>query len=334
MKLSTDSLFLCSHKIKLKELLIHRDLQRLPEFKHAILTIGSFDGVHLGHQEIIRKMKNIAHAHGGETVIITFDPHPRITLNKDPDRLRLLTSLEEKSSLLNDYGVDHLVVIPFNKAFSVQSPETYIKDFLIKFIQPKVIVIGYDHRFGHNRAGNIATLYNYSDQYNYQVVEISKQSIDNITISSTKVREAILSGQVEQACEWLGHPYPLSGFVIHGQKLGTGIGFPTANIQVLARGKLIPSDGIYAVTGIIDGAERQGMLYIGTRPTLGSNQSRSIEVNFFNLNQNLYGKYIRLNIHAFIRSDKTFESIDALALQLTIDKKQTSAFFKQKIEKE
>lgn len=308
-------------------MIVHRDLQRLPAFKHAILTIGSFDGVHIGHQEIIRKMKTLASKIGGETVIITFDPHPRITLKKDADRLKLLTGLDEKVTLLEKYGVDHLIVTPFTKTFSTQSPEAYIRDFLVEHIRPKLIVIGYDHRFGYNRSGNIDTLRFFSSQYDYEVLEISKQSVESITISSTRIRDALLTGHVDLACNWLGHAYPLSGKVIHGQKLGSGLGFPTANIQVLSLAKLIPADGIYAVSLVIENVKKKGMLYIGSRRTVAPDQDRSIEVNIFDFEKNIYGKFIRLFIHSFIRKDEVFISMEALSEQLKQDRQNTLDYF-------
>ncbi len=247
-------------------MITHFQLDDLPPFRHAVLTIGSFDGVHRGHQQLLRRIRRMAEARGGESIVITFDPHPRSVLRPDDDSLRLLTTTEEKATYCAEQGIDHLVVVPFTEVFSQQSPAEYIEHFLVHYFSPERIVIGYDHHFGRDRAGNVEFLRYHAAEFGYEVVEIAAQEVNQITVSSTKIRSALREGQVVPARELLGRPYGLSGRVVMGQQIGRTMGYPTANLELLDRLKLIPANGIYAVRAWIGEAWHQGMLYIGDRP--------------------------------------------------------------------
>lgn len=299
------------------------NLEDLPEFKEAVLTIGSFDGVHCGHQKIIQKVKQLARKVGGESVIITFHPHPRLVVYPRDNSLRLITTIEEKVELFRQYGIDNLVVVPFTVAFSQQTADEYIQQFLVDRFHPRYIVIGYDHRFGLNRQGNIDYLKWHGKTLGYEVMEIEKQEIQDIAVSSTKVRQALDQGDVKAARELLGHPFLISGKVIHGQKIGNTIGFPTANLQVADRHKLIPPDGIYAVQVKIAESVFGGMLYIGHRPTLEQHDNKTIEVNIFDFSEDIYGQTVRIEFVDFIRHDMRFDNLEGLQTKLAEDKIQS-----------
>jgi riboflavin kinase/FMN adenylyltransferase len=302
---------------------IYRDLTQLPDFNNAVLTIGSFDGVHSGHQHIIEQLTNMAHKIGGETVLLTFYPHPRIELalqrGEKPD-VKLLTTLAEKASLLEKYGINHLVVIPFNKAFSELSPDAYIQDFLVNHFHPKCIVIGYDHRFGKGRVGDIDYLRKFESQYNYRLAEISPQEVDDIAVSSTKVRNAVSIGDVTLAQKLMGHPYRLSGKVIYGQQIGRTLGFPTANISVESPYKIIPPYGIYSVMVHHQSQDYKGMLYIGDRPSLDDGMQMSIEVHIFGFDKDIYHQELQVDFIDYLRADAKFENLAALKMQLEQDR--------------
>ena len=300
---------------------VYKDLAALPTFQNAVITIGSYDGVHAGHQAILQRINEIARNMGGESILITFHPHPRLVVRPN-DSLRLINTIDEKVALLKRYGVDNLVIVPFSKDFSQQTPEEYIEDFLVKKFQPKIIVIGYDHKFGKGRKGNIHLLKEYEEKHNFKVLEIQEQDVDNIIVSSTKIRNALQLGHIKQANEWLNHSFILSGEVIHGQRLGTEIGYPTANIDTKDKYKLIPPEGIYAVKVIYKNAIYRGMLYIGRRPTLNGIE-QSIEVNIFDFNEDIYGEHLQIEFIEHIREDKKFNSLEELQFQLAIDKKDT-----------
>ncbi|MDF1699342.1 MAG: bifunctional riboflavin kinase/FAD synthetase [Saprospiraceae bacterium] len=300
---------------------IFRDINDLPDFKNAVITIGSFDGVHRGHQKIIKRINHLAKEIEGESIIITFDPHPRKVIYPKDNSLELLNSLEEKIALCEKYGIDNLVIVPFSIEFSQQNPREYIEKFLIGLFSPKYIVIGYDHRFGLNREGNILLLQEYAEEYDFDVIQIKKQELEDITISSTKVRTALKSGNIEEANQFSNHSYSLKGKVVHGDKIGQSIGYPTANIAVFEEDKLIPANGVYGVICQIEGLEKRGMLYIGTRPTLEGNEPKlKIEVNLFDFNDSIYDKTIAVNFLFHIRGDEKFDSLNALKYQLSKDK--------------
>jgi riboflavin kinase/FMN adenylyltransferase len=301
---------------------IYRDLNAIPEFKNTVITIGSFDGVHPGHRHIIEQMKSYAHHINGETLLVTFYPHPRIALAEqkgvDPG-MKLLCQLDEKAAHLEQCGMNNLVVVPFTKNFSEQSPDEYIEDFLVRYFHPKVIVIGYDHRFGKGRIGDIEYLKKFQDKYGFIVIEISKQEVDGIAVSSSKIRTALEMGDVALADKLLGYPYAIQGTVVGGKQIGRTLGFPTANIYVHDKHKLIPPVGIYAVLINIDEQQYKGMLYIGSRPTLDEGLECAIEVHIFEFHDSIYDRTVKIDFIDFLRADEKFDSLDELKAQLQKD---------------
>lgn len=306
---------------------IYKDLNNLPEFKNAVLTIGSFDGVHIGHQQIIQQINDLASSIDGESVLITFDPHPRFVVGKKQGDLKLINTLKEKADLLEQCAVDVLVVVPFSKEFASQSPDAYIQDFLVAHFRPEIIAIGYDHKFGQNRVGDISYLKKFEDQHDFKVVEISKQEVADIAVSSTKVRKALMHGNVDQAEQLLGHPFGLRGTVVKGFQIGTTIGYPTANVEVNNPYKLIPPEGIYAVWVDSENHRYQGMLYIGNRPTIDHDLKQTIEVNIFDFDKDIYGKELNLEFIEYLRGDEKFTTIENLKKQLGKDKEATLKVF-------
>ena len=262
---------------------VHRDPNNLPKFINPVVTIGSFDGVHRAHLKILDRVLSLADEIDGESILVTFHPHPRKIIFPKDDTLQLLNTLEEKLFILKSIGLDHVVIVPFSVEFSQQNPREYIEKFLIDKFNPRYIVIGYDHRFGLNRGGNIELLKQYNEQFG--IIQIQRQELEDITISSTKIRNALNEGRIDTANSYLIRPYIIQGKVIHGDKIGKSIGYPTANINVDDKDKLIPKEGIYACYVVIENERYQGMLYIGNRPSLKSNvkPEKRIEVNIFNL---------------------------------------------------
>lgn len=299
---------------------IHKDIKNLPQFNNPIITIGSFDGVHYGHRKIIDRMVMLAKESNSVSVVITFYPHPRAILDNDKNSIKLLTTQEEKYTLLEKSGIDHLVEVPFTVEFSQWHPREYIEKFIVQRFHPSYIVIGYDHRFGLHRLGDIQLLKEYESTYNYTIIEIPKQESEEITISSSNIRKYIQEGQFEEARQLLQHPYLLTGKVIHGDKVGTKIGFPTANIKIANPAKLLPPKGVYAVQIDIEHVIFDGMLYIGTKPTITLQNEVNIEVNIFDFNQNIYDKNITVYVIKKIREDIKFDKIEDLIEQLKIDK--------------
>jgi riboflavin kinase / FMN adenylyltransferase len=322
---------------------VHSDINNLPVFKNAAITIGTFDGVHSGHLQIIKQLKKEAEINEGESVIITFHPHPRMVINSknaEQKSIQLLNTLPEKIELLGKQQIDHLVIVPFTQEFSNQSAEDYISKFLVSKFQPKTIITGYDHRFGKNRSGDYKMLEKFQEKFNYKVKEIPAHILDHITISSTRIRNALNSGEVAIANECLGYDYFFEGKVIEGNKLGRTLGFPTANLEIKHKNKLIPADGIYAVNvsigkenAIVDTfiAEsfHEGMMSIGIRPTIGDNK-RMIEVNIFDFNENIYGRILRVYLKYFLRKEKKFNNLEELKNQIAIDEINAKKLLKQK----
>lgn len=301
---------------------VYYDIQTLPAFKNAVITIGTFDGLHNGHRKIIELMQQEATLVNGETVIITFDPHPRQIVGKENNPVFLINTLEEKILLLQNSGIDHLVVIPFTEAFASQPAEAYIKDFLVNTFHPHTIIIGYDHHFGKNRSGNYKLLEAKADEYNFVVKEIPVHMLQDVTISSTKIRQAILQGDIETAYNFLGYDYFFSGKVITGNQLGRTIGYATANIEVEEEQKLVPGNGVYAVAVKINSLENKdyfGMMNIGIRPTIDG-KKRIIEVNIFDFNQAIYGAAVTVTIKKYLRSEIKFNGLEELKMQLAKDK--------------
>ncbi len=300
---------------------VYQNIDALPEFKNAVITIGTFDGVHLGHKQIIKQLLKEAEEIAGTAVLITFHPHPKKVVASVQKPIFILNTQEEKYDLLAEAGIDHIVVIPFTREFAEQPAENYIKDFLVEKFHPHTIIIGYDHRFGKDRAGDYQLLENEAVKFGYIVKEIPEHILQNITISSTKIREALLAGDVEKANELLGYPYFFSGLVIEGNKLGRTIGYPTANLQNMDEQKLIPANGVYAVEVKIEGFDTiyKGMMNIGIRPTVDGTK-RVTEVNIFDFDESIYGKNVQVSLKKRLRSEVKFNGLDALKEQLGKDK--------------
>ena len=306
---------------------VHYELApSLPAFRNAVLTIGTFDGVHKGHQKIIQQLKETATAVSGETVIITFHPHPRKIVSSVPGDVKLLTTLQEKISLLEKAGIDHLVVVPFDHHFSNLSAEAYITDFIVAYFKPHTVVIGYDHRFGKGRIGDFQLLEQIGKQHGFLVNEISEQVLEESVVSSTKIRASIAIHDIETANTFLGHPYFFDGLVVEGNKLGRTIGYPTANLHIASEEKLIPSDGVYAVRVTINDANQvyDGMMNIGVRPTIDG-KKRVVEVNIFNFDADIYGAQVKVELHYYLRGEVKFEGLEGLKSQLLQDKNRAAA---------
>lgn len=304
---------------------VHRELAgSLPEFRNAVVTIGTFDGVHKGHQQILSQLKEEADKIGGETVIITFHPHPRKIVSSVPGDVKLLTTLTEKKILLEKAGIDHLVVVPFDHHFANQSAEEYITDFLYKYFNPHTIIIGYDHRFGKGRTGDYQLLETYGKKLGFIVKEITEQLLNEIAVSSTRIRNAIAEKDITTANAALGYPYFFEGLVVEGNQLGRTIGYPTANLHIGSEEKLIPENGVYAVqVELIDQDELKygGMMNIGIRPTVDG-KKRVIEVNIFHFDKDIYGQHLRIHVVQQLRNEIKFDGLENLKAQLAQDKKE------------
>lgn len=285
--------------------------------KKTIITLGTFDGVHLGHQAILKKLISATENGTYESLVLTFYPHPRMVLNQE-GAMHLLNTIEEKTILLEKFGIDHLIVHPFDDAFSKLSAEAFVKNILVDQLNIHKIIIGYDHRFGENRSANITDLIHFGKQYNFEVEQINAEEINKITVSSTKIRTALLEGVIELANQYLGYEYFFSGTVMKGKQLGRTIGFPTANIKLSETYKLIPKNGVYIVYSTLNNKRVYGMMNIGHNPTVGEN-NKTIEVHYFDVNEDLYDKIITVAFLKFIRTEEKFDSIDALKIQLNKD---------------
>ncbi len=300
---------------------IYHGIEDLEPLPYAVVTSGTFDGVHLGHQKILSRLKEIASHNHGETVLITYWPHPRLVLYPDQNELKLLNTFEEKAGLLREQGIDHLLRIPFTKEFAALSSQEFIKRILVDKIGTKKLVIGYDHRFGKNREGSFEHLKKNAVTYGFEVEEIPKQEVDHVGVSSTKIRSALLSGNVETSNELLGRDYSITGRVVKGEKIGRMIGFPTANVEIDSQHKLIPADGAYAVLVTHSHTTYKGMLNIGYRPTVGG-KVKTIEVNIFDFGQDIYGDSISIYFKYKIRDEVKFQDVETLKTQLAEDKKK------------
>lgn len=286
---------------------------------YPVVTTGTFDGVHCGHMELLNRIKTLAKNHNGETVVVTFNPHPRTVIHPDV-QIKLIHTIEEKIARLEKAGVDHFVIIPFTKAFSRTTSTSFVRDILILQLQTKLLVIGYDHQFGRNREGTVSDLAEYAVTYGFEIEQIEAQTFEDINISSTKIRKALEEGDFETANQFLGYDFMLTGTVVHGNKLGKSIGYPTANIDVRNEHKLIPANGVYAVEVEIQGENFGGMLNIGSKPTVSSEQEQSIEVHVFEFEKDVYGEEIKVNFKKRIRSERKFKNVKALTTQLGVDK--------------
>jgi len=304
---------------------IYQGIENFLAINFAIVTSGTFDGVHKGHQKILSGLKESCLKHNGESVLITFHPHPRQILKKDDD-LKLLSTLDEKIKLLTQFEVDHLLIIPFTNAFSELSSEEFIEEILIKTINTKKLVIGYDHRFGKNREGSFEYLKDHSHNYGFEIEEIPAQEIDDIAVSSTKIRNALLEGDIELANDYLGHQYSLEGKVVKGKQIGRTIGYPTANIEIKEKYKLIPADGVYIVEVEYKNETYGGMLSIGNNPTLNGTQT-TIEVNIFNFNKEIYNEGLTVRFVKYMRGQIKYSNLEGLIAQLKNDEIEAKAFY-------
>lgn len=295
---------------------------------NSVVTIGTFDGVHVGHKKIINRLVNIAREEKLQAIVLTFFPHPRMVVQKDTS-IKMINTIDEKSDLLESEGVDHLVVKKFTKAFSRLTAREYVRDILVNTLHVKHIIIGYDHHFGRNRTANIDDLKAFGDIYDFKVTEISAQDINEVTVSSTKIRKALNEGDIKSANAFLGYNFMLTGTVIKGKGLGKKIGFPTANIKIEESYKLIPKKGVYVVKSQIDeNTTLYGMMNIGNNPTVNGT-TQSIEVNFFDFSKSIYDTQVKIEILERLRDEQKFNSVEDLKIQLGLDMKNSNQFLNQ-----
>lgn len=299
---------------------IYHGLEEFKKVKNPVVTVGTFDGVHLGHDKIFNRMKAVAKNCGGETVVITFHPHPRLVVHPDSKDLKFINTRERKYSLIEEKGIDHLVIIPFTKEFSNTHADTFIEEILVNKIGVHELVVGYDHHFGKNRSGSFDVLTDMLEKYKFGLEQIPARDIDNIAISSTKIRNALKEGDICHANELLGYEYSITGTVVEGNKIGRKIGFPTANIEIKDVYKLIMAMGVYACRVLVNGKMYKGMGNIGYRPTI-NNSDLTIEVNIFDFDEMIYGETITIFFVDRIRDEVKFENLEALKVQLTADHK-------------
>ncbi len=297
---------------------VYHKLSEFTALSHAVVTSGTFDGVHIGHQKILKSLNEIATEKGGESVVLTFWPHPRMVVSQDSQQLKLISTITEKITLIEKLGVKHLLVVPFTREFSELSAEKYVQEILINTIGTKTLVIGYDHRFGKNRDGGFDYLEKNSTRFGINLQEIPRQEIEDLTISSTKVRSALTNGDVALASNLLGKNYQFTGIVAKGRQLGRQLGFPTANVQVKENYKLIPANGVYAVRVNVREVEYDGIMNIGNRPTV-EGVGRTQEVHIFDFNSDIYGELVTVEILSFIRNEVKFSSLDELKNQIKVD---------------
>ena len=297
---------------------IYNNINEFSSTDNTILTIGTFDGVHLGHQKVLERLTNSAKENNLESTVLTFFPHPRTILNPNKP-LKLINSVKERTELLNRSKVDNLIIHPFDKNFSELDPEKYVVEILVKKLKAKIILIGYDHKFGKNRTADITDLKIYGKKYGFKVIEIKAEEISNIAISSTKIRKAISEGNISTVKKYLGYDFSLSGKIVHGKSIGRTLGFPTANIEVKEEYKLLPKNGVYLIQSVINHNKYFGMMNIGIKPTI-KESSKTIEVNFFDFEGDLYNKKITVSIKQFIRNEIKFDSLELLKSQILKDK--------------
>lgn len=306
---------------------IFNGFDELSSISNPVLTIGTFDGVHLGHQKIINHLNKQAEKVGGESVLFTFYPHPRMVLYPESHGVRLLQTQEEKLDKLERMGLRNIIIHPFTKEFSRLTALEFVRDYLVNKLKVKQMVIGYDHQFGKNREGSIDFLRDICDTYDFEVFEISAKEIDEVNISSTKIRKALEECDIEGANLFLGEPFELNGVVVKGKGIGKKLGYATANIDLQSDVKIVPGNGVYLVNVVVDGEEHQGMLNIGTNPTVSSGVEKTIEVHVLDLDRDLYGKKLKLKLISFIRPEKKFENVDQLVNQIKEDEVKARSFF-------
>lgn len=309
---------------------VYTDIDQFGPVKKPFVTTGTFDGVHFGHRVILNKLIKQAKAEGGESVLLTFYPHPRMILFPDDKNLKLLTTQPEKIKLLEKLGVEHLIIIPFTTDFSRMKAFEFVRDILVNKIGVYKLIIGYDHQFGRNREGSLKQLKEYAPMFEFEIEEIPAQDIDAVNISSTKIRNALMQGDIKTADEYLGYEYPISGEVIRGNQIGRSLGFPTANIQYNNHYKLIPANGVYAVEIRVKDTTYKGMMNIGRRPTLNDcDAGLTLEVHIFDFDEMIYGKVITVLLRKRIRNEMKFKNLEALSAQLVKDKVKIQKHFKK-----
>ncbi len=287
--------------------------------KDSVVTIGTFDGVHIGHQKIISQLVDIAKTNDLQALVLTFFPHPRMVVQKDSD-IKLINTIDEKAAQLQELGVDHLVVKEFTKSFSRLTALEYVRDVLVNKLKVKHIIVGYDHHFGRNRTATIDDLIEFGNFYDFEVTQIDAQEIGDVAVSSTKIRKALYEGKMKIANQFLGYDFMLTGIVVKGKGLGSNLNFPTANIHIEESYKLIPKEGVYLVQSNLNGHQTYGMMNIGKNPTVSQDNKTHIEVHFFDFDEDLYGKTLKIELLDHLRSEIKFPNIDALKAQLENDK--------------
>lgn len=298
---------------------VFQDFHSIEKIHHPVITIGTFDGVHIGHQKIINQLNEEAEKINGESVLFTFYPHPRMVLYPESHGIKLIQTQEEKLAKLEKMGLKNCIVFPFTFEFSRMTALEFVRDFLVNQLNVKKLVIGYDHQFGKNREGSLQFLKDICETYDFEVIEIPAQDIDEVNVSSTKIREAILAGNIEKANDYLGDTFELTGTVVKGNQLGRTIGYPTANIVLNSDLKLIPGNGVYAVRANVRGTWFDGMMNIGTRPTVVSNGGRTIEVNIFDFEETIYGETVTVQFLSKWRDEQKFNGLEELKNQLKLD---------------
>ena len=297
----------------------------------TVVTIGTFDGVHLGHRKIINRLNKVAESKGLESTLLTFFPHPRMVLQQKQD-LKLINTIDERIEFLSKTGLQNLIIEPFTLEFSRLTAEEYVEQFLVDYLKAAVVIVGYDHRFGRNRKADIRDLRRFAKTYDFEVVEISKQDIDDVAVSSTKIRKAIAEGEIDKANTFLTKPFTLSGQVVKGKQLGKSLGYPTANLHVEEDYKIIPKEGSYVVRSNINGETYFGMMNIGQNPTVNQSNHKFIETYFFDFDQNLYGQNLQIDLLKRIRDEKKFDSLDALKEAMKADEDYSRQYIKKHVE--
>lgn len=298
---------------------VHHEIEEKLEIERPVLTIGTFDGVHLGHQKILKRLITLAKKINGESVVLTFHPHPRIVLNPEDHNLELIQPIEKRIQKLEELGIDHLILYPFTKEFSRMPATVFVRDILVNKIGVNFLNIGYDHHFGRNREGSIELLRELSETYGFEVEETPAFEKEEVKISSTKIRNAIKTGDVGFANSFLGYIFSFQGRVVTGKGLGKQLGFPTANLEVVSPYQITPGNGVYAVVGVVEGLRVPGMMNVGVAPTISEDSKRTFEVHFFDFDKNIYGKIIEIECVKHIRSEKKFESLESLINQIKQD---------------
>lgn len=309
---------------------IYYDIESFKKVPNAVVTIGTFDGVHRGHQEILKNMVCRAHELSGESVVVTFYPHPRQVLSSDAN-IKFITTQEEKIHLLEALGIDNLIIINFTKEFALIPSDIFIKDYIVKNIHPAALIIGYDHHFGKGRTGDFGMLDELGRQYNFKVEKIEEQDIENVAISSTKIRRFLEAGDIKQANKLLGYEFSYSGKVISGQHIGHKLGYPTANIDVKDEFKLIERQGVYATWADVYGNSYPSMTYIGKRPTMHDDRPQSIETHIINFDKDIYEKVIKIRFVDFVRDDEKFDNFEALKRQIDADEQTIINILNKKV---